>query len=211
MEPFIRNEQYNFINAQIKNQINGHLSVNDIDVLNALKSLTKEKVLNLFSELSTEQKRLLSEIIQVKDKAGAEEYLSTIHPYVIPFKQVSEQTIKKLFPKVKKMRLPSIEELDFKALSYLGWNDKGTNRKYIIVPHENKLIGIQGKFNHSSHKGICTICNKHEEVGLFTSEKKGAVLGTFIQRGNYICEDSQTCNKNIMNLEKLNDFVLTVK
>lgn len=47
MEPFIRNDQYNFIKYQTQVLINGHASVNDTGVLNALKSLSAEKVMGL--------------------------------------------------------------------------------------------------------------------------------------------------------------------
>jgi hypothetical protein len=211
MEPFIRTDQYQFIRSQTQILINAHASVNDRTVLNALKSLVNDKVSNLFDVLNDFQKQLVDPIIDVVDSKKAEEYLGRLMPYVIPFKKVTEQTIKKLFPKAKKLKLPSLENINYKEMTYLGWYDNGTNKKYIIAQQQNNFIGLHGSFTLSSKKGICTLCNHHAEVGLFMFETKGAVQGTYIRRGNYICQDSQTCNENLISLEKLDNFIKLLK
>jgi len=207
MEPFIRNDQYNFIKRQAQGLINGHASSNDANVLKALKSLTFEKIHRLFDELTEEERELLEPIIEIRNKEQAEEFLATLTPYRLPFKKVSEQAAKKLFPKVKKLKLPNMNEIDFKGISYLGWNDQGTNRKYIIVESGGKLKGYYGNFKSSNKKGMCSICNTFEELGLFTAEIKGSTMDAYVKRGNYICYDSMKCNENIMRLDKLEDFI----
>ncbi|MFJ5625048.1 FusB/FusC family EF-G-binding protein [Peribacillus loiseleuriae] len=207
MELFVRSDQYNFIKAQTQILINGHSTVNDIEVLHALKSIVQEKVLHLFMDISEEQRQILHPIINIEDNDKAEEFLSHVLPYVIPFKEVTEKTIKKLFPKAKKLKVPILENMNLYEISYLGWNDKGSNKKYIVAHHHNKLIGIQGTYKSINKKGICALCNHHEEIGMFLSEAKGTASGTFIKRGNYICENSQKCNQNIISLDKLNDFI----
>ncbi|ALC83503.1 MULTISPECIES: FusB/FusC family EF-G-binding protein [Bacillus] len=207
MEPFIRSDQYNFIRTQTQILINGHLSVNDKKVLHALKLITVEKVIQLFEDINDEQKQLLNPIVNVEDKTCAEEFLLQVEPYVIPFKNITEQRIKKLFPKAKKLKIPSLEDMDLKEMSYLGWNDIGSNKKYIVTELDQKLIGLQGTFKNINQKGICALCNGFEEVGLFVSESKGSGKGTFTKRGNYICQDSQKCNHNMTTLDKLHDFI----
>ncbi|WP_144511864.1 FusB/FusC family EF-G-binding protein [Bacillus sp. FJAT-22090] len=207
MNPFIRNDQFNFIKNQTQGLINGHATVNDQAVLRALKTLTSEKVLSLFENLNEEQKKLLQAISDVKEKADAETFLEQIKGMVVPFKEITEPSIKKLFPKVKKLKVPSLEEIDFKEISYLGWTDKGSNKKFLVVEHNNKIVGISGGYKNSNKKGICTLCNRFEEIGMFTSAAKGTTQDAFIKRGNYICQDSQECNHNITSLDKLHDFV----
>ncbi|MBO9129483.1 FusB/FusC family EF-G-binding protein [Bacillus sp. 165] len=207
MEPFIRSDQYNFIRAQAQILVNGHASANDTGVLQALKALTQEKVLQLFTDTNEEQRELLCQIVAVTNKEQAEIFVSQIKPYVIPFKAITEQTMRKLFPKAKKLKLPSLEHRDLKEMSYLGWDDLGSNRKYIITEYNNKLIGIHGTFTSIHQKGICSFCNRHEEVGLFMSTKKGSGKDTYINRGNYICQDSEVCNRNLTVLDKLHDFI----
>ncbi|WP_231687003.1 FusB/FusC family EF-G-binding protein [Bacillus sp. JCM 19034] len=128
---------------------------------------------------------------------------------VIPFKHVTEKTITKLFPKAKKLKAPSLETIDFKNLSYLGWYDIRSEKKFLIIDDNRKLIGVEGTFNKGK-KGICSLCNGHEEIGLFmTTVKSGKE--TYTNRGNYICTDSQRCNENIMTLDKLTQFVANLK
>jgi len=211
MEPFIRNDQYNFIKYQTQVLINGHASVNDTGVLNALKSLSAEKVLGLFEELSEEQRQLLLPVSDIKERDQADAFLEQIKEYVIPFASLTEQSIKKLFPKAKKLKIPALEDIDFREISYLGWDDKGTNRKYMISLMDGKLTGIYGTFKPLGKKGICAICNKFEETGMFLTETKGTQLGTYTKKGNYICQDSQKCNENLNSLEKLHDFIGRLK
>jgi hypothetical protein len=211
MEPFIRTDQFQFIKKQTQHLVNGYASVNDKKVLNALKSTVYDKVLNLFSQIDTEQIQLVEQISLVEDAAKADEYVSLLKPYVIPFKMIIEQTLKKLFPKAKKLKLPVFDDIDLTEISYLGWNDKGTNKKYMIALQPKGFVGLEGSFTPSNKKGICTLCSHHSQVGLFMSETKGVSLGTYTRRGNYICQDSMKCNENLTSLEKLDGFIELLK
>lgn len=207
MEPFIRNDQYNFIKRQAQGLINGHASSNDSNVLKALKSLTVEKIEHIFEEPTVEQRELLQPIVEIRSKEQADEFLSMLTPYRLPFRIVTEEAAKKLFPKVKKLKLPKLENIDLTGISYLGWNDNGTNRKYIIIEQEGRLKGYYGNFKSSNKKGMCSICNSFEELGLFTAEIKGSTMDAYVKRGNYICYDSMKCNENLTQLEKLEGFI----
>ncbi|TYR73385.1 elongation factor G-binding protein [Rossellomorea vietnamensis] len=207
MKPFIRNDQFNFIKAQTKVLINGHVNANDPGVMKALKAVTLEKVLSLLPAPSEEEHDLLSSIASIKDKQDAENYLAKLIPFVIPFREVSDKTLLKLFPKVKKLKLPDLENVDLREVTYLGWNDIGQERKYLVTEDNGKLIGMRGTFKNHSQKGVCTICNSIGEIGMFITESKAAANGTYRNRGNYICQDSQACNRSLQSKEKLNAFI----
>jgi hypothetical protein len=205
MEPFIRSDQFNYIRTQTKILINAHSTSSDPKILAAVKELSLEKVYNLFTDLHEEQKELLRPLSEIK--TDADWFLAILRPYVIPFKELTEQTIKKLFPKAKKLKAPSLDHVDTREISYLSWIDHGSGKKFIVAPFDDKLIGLQGNYKPINQKGICTVCNGYEELGLFTTEKKGTVLGTYTSRGNYICEDSLKCNHNLIKLDRLHDFI----
>ncbi len=138
-------------------------------------------------------------------------FLETIKPYVIPFKSFTEAGVKKLFPKVKKLKVPSADSIDLTSISYVSWIDKGSNRKFIVAqePYTQKLKGIQGTFKPINQKGICTLCHSYEECAVCSLLKsKELFKWTFTQRGNYICQDSEACNQNLVTLERLHDFML---
>ncbi|WP_421382751.1 FusB/FusC family EF-G-binding protein [Bacillus salacetis] len=209
MEPFIRNAQYNVIKAQTKVLINGHSSASDPGVLKALKAVSLERVMTLIPEPTQEHRDLLEPVVSIKDKQDAELFLARLKPFVIPFRNgdISEKALQKLFPKVKKLKLPNLEGMDFKEITYLGWTDIGQERKYIVTDRNGKLTGIRGTFRNHSQKGVCSICNSIGDIGMFITESKAAANGTFRNRGNYICQDSQVCNQNLQSEEKLHEFI----
>lgn len=207
MEPFMKSHQYNFIKSQIKILLNGHATSSDQSVRNALKEMVKAKVFNQFTGISDEQKQLLNPIHAIENKLQADAFLSQLQPYVIPFQPGTEQTIKKLFPKAKKGKVPALENIDWKEISYVSWDDKGTERRYIVASHHQNLVGLQGTFTAVNQKGLCSLCNRFEEIGMFVVEVKRSSDGSYVKRGNYICQDSQTCNQNITTLDNLDDFI----
>lgn len=204
-EAFIRNDQFNFIKDQTRILITGQATGNDKEVLNVLRHLAHEKVFNLFPALTEEQKAVLNPLTTVKETADAEAYLEQLLPFVIPFKKVTEENLKKLFPKAKKLKGPKLESKNFKKMSYLSWIES-SNLMYLVTEKDGRLEGIQGSFTRSSKSGICSVCNRHSEVGLFTAKTKSSGQDNFIKRGNYICQDSETCNSNIDTLERLHEF-----
>ncbi|KPL58897.1 FusB/FusC family EF-G-binding protein [Rossellomorea vietnamensis] len=207
MDPFIRNDQYNFIKYQTQALINGYSTVNDLGVLQALRGLVHDKVMNLFEDLSPVQLKELESIVTIRDTDQAEDFLIGLKPFVIPFPALSDSTVKKLFPKVKKLKTPAWDEIELKDISYLGWNDYGQERKYIVAEYEGKLRGFKGTFKNSSKKGICTICNTFGSIGFYLSESKTSAHGNFVKKGNYICQDSDECNEKLKDKDKLDDFI----
>lgn len=203
---FIRNDQYNFIKDQTKILVAGQASTNDAEVLNVLRHLAHEKVFKLFPSLTEQQKKILHPLVQVKELGEAETFLEQLQPYIIPFGAVSDQGLKKLFPKAKKLKGPKLETINLGRTSYLAWTES-SNLMYLVVRENDGLIGVQGSFTRSGKQGICTLCNRHSEVGMFIAKTKSSGQDQFIKRGNYICQDSAACNDNIKTLDRLNEFV----
>lgn len=204
-DAFIRNDQFNFIKDQTGILVNGQATGNDAEVLNVLRHLAHEKVFKLFPSLSEEQKAVLNPLAKVKETTDAEAFLEQLRPYVIPFKSVTEQELKKLFPKAKKLKGPKLESVDFKKLSYLAWVES-SSLMYLVYEKDGRLEGIHGSLMRSHKKGICAICNRHSEVGMFTAKTKGSGQDNYIKRGNYICRDPEVCNRNLNSLERLEKF-----
>lgn len=211
MEPFMRSDHYHFIKNQARILVNGHATVNDESVLKALTELTKEKVIQLFNKLDADQKKLLESIAEITDKEQASIFYSQLKPYVIPFPELDEQALKKIFPKVKKLKVPNLAQTDLKETSYIRWYDASANKVYLIVQKEGKLTGVRGTLRSESLKSICTLCNGREEVALFMSESKKTSRGTSVKKGNYICRNSESCNRNIQALDKLHEFIDRLK
>ncbi|MBC6498256.1 hypothetical protein H7R52_02205 [Weissella confusa] len=65
---------------------------------------------------------------------------------VTPFPELSANQLGKLFKKVKKLPEPKWENMNRHEMTYLGWNDNGSQKKYIVAPRDGKLVGIYGDF-----------------------------------------------------------------
>ncbi|RST76248.1 elongation factor G-binding protein [Siminovitchia acidinfaciens] len=208
VQPFIRCYQYNFIRFQVENLVNAHSAVKDPAVLKAVKYGALDKIIALFPELH-EYHQIFNKVTEIEDGIHAKHFLTGLKPYIIPFKPVTEKTVGKLFPKAGKLKLQFLKEIDFTEVSYLGWYDIRSDKKFLIFDYKEKLMGIQGTFRHKA-KGICSLCNRHGEVGMFMANVKSG-KETYTNRGNYICDDSHECNQNIQSLNKLESFIEVLK
>ncbi|RNB59820.1 elongation factor G-binding protein [Brevibacillus gelatini] len=207
MEPFIFPHHYHFIKAQVQSLLNAYAGSTDPNVIRARKEIAQESVFQLYPELTEEQKQLLASLSVIKEKNEAKQFLLRLSPYIIPFPALTEQAIKKMFPKVKKLKPPATAEIPYAETTYVSWFDSGSDKKYIIANYGDKLIGIHGVFTPLPQKGICAICNKITEIGMFVLEARSSNDGTYLKKGNYLCQDSITCNQHIRSLEKLHDFL----
>ncbi len=203
---FIRNDQYNFIKNQTNILLTAQTSTNDAEVLSVLRHLAHEKVQKLFPSLTEAQKKTLHPLIRVKEANDAETFLEQLQSYLIPFESVTDQSLKKLFPKAKKLKGPKFENINVHRTSYLAWTES-SNLMYVIAEKNSQLIGVEGSFTRSHKQGICTICNCHNKIGLFIAKTKNSGQDQFVKRGNYICQDTTTCNSNIKTLDLLNRFI----
>ena len=207
MQSFIRTDQYHYIQEQTRTLVNSRSSTNDQAVTSAIKAMTQEKVIDIFHNLTEDQKQMIAQIDQVKDEGDALFFLSRLKQYILPFPSITEHEIKQLFPKAKKINVPNVEEVSWNQLSYLGWNDPGSLKKYIVTRRNDEWVGLQGSFTPSNQPGICTICHETADVGMFAITKKGKGPEQTITRGNYICHDSDQCNRNLTDAYSLHKFI----
>jgi Elongation factor G-binding protein, N-terminal/FBP C-terminal treble-clef zinc-finger len=208
-EIFIKNEQLNFIKKQIaliKESSKKNVPQN---VLAAVIDLANAKILDIFPKVSLEQQEML-DLSRLKRDKEYEQYIQHLTDYLLPFPKITEQQLKKMFPKHKKIKLPDLSTIDLKQLTYLSWNDLGYNKKFIVYELEEKMVGIECEFAPSSKKNLCSFCNSFGEVAYFstiTKAKKSNNPDYYKSIGNLICVDSSECNKKITNVEYLTTFL----
>lgn len=211
VEPFIRHHQYNFIKNQAEIVQKATVSVADPKVLEAVRYSAESKVLNAFPHAMEIQVQLLKKIASLKEAEDFKQYVHSLLPYVIPFPQVTEKQLKKLFPKNKKLKVPDLLTIDYHAITYLGWMDVATNKLFIVYPAREDVVGIEGKYTIANRKNTCSLCNGHGEVALFTAISKTRMAHVspdyYKAIGNYICTDSAQCNKRITDVTALERFI----
>ncbi|MFJ7405794.1 MULTISPECIES: FusB/FusC family EF-G-binding protein [unclassified Lysinibacillus] len=205
IQPFLTVANYNLLGQQMNKILQTLATSKDTNVIQTVRGLV-EKVISENVVMTTSEAQLIEPIYSVTERAAGESYLQDLKSYVIPFKPITASTIKSLFKKEKKLKLPNLERLDFQQICYFAWDDPGTHRKYVILEQDDKLKAIKGTFANNTVRGICAICNRHADVGLFTTSIKGNVVGTYTNHSNYICADSDTCNQHVTDMNKTITF-----
>lgn len=207
-ERFIKNEHFNFIRKQvawIKDSTKQNLPPG---VLAAVYDISNEKIQSCIPNMTAEQRNLL-DFSQLKTVEEYDQALKKITSYLIPFPNITEQQLKKLFPKSKKLKLPNVSNIDLERLTYLSWVDSRSNKKYILHELEGKILGIECTISSSTMKNICSVCQSHAEVTQFstvTKAKKTNNPDYYKSIGNLICVDSNECNKKITDVSYLQHF-----
>lgn len=206
IEPY----EYWYCKQQISELVSAYHSVNDKLTLSTLQSLIKGKTENVFGRdpLLEDYWSQILETSLTREKF--EKLFEEMKRFVIPMDIPSSKQIDKSFRKVKKMQYPEMPMIDFRELSFLGWNDSGTNRKYLIRKIDGRFTGVYGSFSTDIQKGHCAICNQIGTVTFFLATTKSSGDGTYTKKGNYICTDSNQCNRQTTQLETLERFWKTV-
>ncbi|WP_419955183.1 FusB/FusC family EF-G-binding protein [Neobacillus niacini] len=208
-EKFIKNEQLNFIKKQIafiKDSTKKNIPQN---VLASVIELANAKILEHFPNVSLEQQEILN-LSNLKTDKEYEQYIQHLSGYLLPFPTITEQQLKKMFPKHKKLKLPDLSTIDHSQLTYLSWNDLRSNKKFIVYELEGKMVGIECEFAPTSKKNLCSFCNGFGEVAYFstvTKAKKSNNPDYYKAIGNLICADSSECNKKITTVDYLTSFL----
>ncbi|WP_270998170.1 FusB/FusC family EF-G-binding protein [Listeria seeligeri] len=212
MKEFIEPYQYNFIKNQLNNISRAYRSANDTSTLKALKSLTEEKINQIFSQAELEEHQdLFIQMHAITTTKEAEPFLEELKAFVIPFVSPSDAKLKKVFAKTKKLKIPTWSKLNLRDYTFYGWNDIAQQRKYIITYDDGNLVGVEGTISADIQKGVCSICHSHSKVSLFMAKTKASGDGIYTTNGNYICYDSDVCNEQIKARETLDEFIAVVR
>ena len=212
MKPTITTYQYSYITQQVDDLVSAELSVNDAQIRAAVLAKILDRITPLLPTdepvVTTFLKGLQTERLT---RAKAAKLLDPLIPLVVSFPQLTPKQLEKLFRKVKKLKQPNWSEMQLHEMTYLGWNDGGNQKKYLVAPYEGRLIGIQGELAPQTVKGVCAICQTIGNVALFLSTTKSSGLGTYTKKGNYICRDSAQCNRQLTDLQPLEDFLTVIR
>ncbi|EOH86199.1 FusB/FusC family EF-G-binding protein [Enterococcus villorum] len=213
MEQSIKPYQYFFIKREVTHLLSVYHSVNDPKTVATVQAQAVEKIKELLDSSSPIVDLFLENILDATlKKEKAERLLEELKESVLPFEQPTKIQIEKLFRKVKKLKQPDWQHLDLKECTYIGWNDSGSQKKFMIYYDEQgKLSGIHGALSPTVTKGICTICKKTSSVSLFLATTKSNSDGTYTKKGNYICHDSEQCNHHLVQLAPFYEFTELVK
>ncbi|GIP34470.1 FusB/FusC family EF-G-binding protein [Paenibacillus sp. J2TS4] len=211
VKPFIRNHQYNLIKKQAELLQHACNTISDPKMVEAVRYSAHAKIVEAFPHATELQKQALADISTLNTAGEFQHYLQSLEPYMMEFAQVTEKQLKKNFPKIKKLKVPDLTALDYRYVTYLGWTDIATNKMFLVYHLNGQLVGIEGRYTPTNKKSVCFVCNRHEEVALFSAISKSKPANAspdyYKAIGNYLCVDSDICNKNITAVTALEKFV----
>jgi len=213
MKTFIKKHQYNYIRKCLNDINNAFRSSADMNIIEATKAYTYEKILNIFSNLSEEEKEIL-DITKINDPLLINGYLDSLKEYVYVMPNITNSQITKLFKKEKKFKLPSLDAQEAKNV-YLGWIDESLRKLFIAYSMEGNLMGMSCRItNHNSNNThICTLCNhvgRDNEVAFVSPICKTTGENYYKSIGFNVCLDSAQCNDRIVSTEKLEKILRDV-
>ncbi|WP_239618762.1 FusB/FusC family EF-G-binding protein [Cohnella mopanensis] len=211
-KPFIRNHQYNLIKKQARLVQNALRTVSDRNVIQSVREGAEYTIAEQFRE--PEQRERVQGISLLETSEQLEAYLRELELYLLEFPELTEIQIRKLFPKNKKLKVPDLKQMDRRYMSYLSWMDIATNKLFMVYPVDGQFVGLEGRYTPINKQGYCFICNKQEELALFSalSKKRPEKSSPDYYKtvGNYLCTDSQACNENMTDLSALERFIASV-
>lgn len=208
-EKYIKNVDFNFIQNQVALVRDSYKKNASPNVIQAAKDLANAKIMELFPNATNAQKEML-DISALKTDQEFDRYIHKLTDYLLPFPKVTETQLKKMFPKNKKLKLPDLDNLNLNQLTYLSWVDISTNKKFLVYELEGKIVGIECKYTVLNKDNICSFCNRFGQVAYIstvTKAKQAKNPDYYKAIGNYICLDSTECNKKIMNVDYLTEFL----
>ncbi|MGM9950554.1 MAG: FusB/FusC family EF-G-binding protein [Lysinibacillus sp.] len=184
-------------------------------LLNSLSTSKDEKVLEavrgLIDTTLTEAevpRAIIEEVLTLQERQQLEPFLGMVKENVQPFPEVSEQVIKRLWKKEKKLKAPKVTN---PQVTFVAWDDSSTRTRFFVYEQEGELTGVKGVLSAEQIKGVCALCRQHQSVSLFTTKEKGQIEGTYKKYSQYICADTEKCEQGIDSEEKLYGFMETVK
>ncbi|MGY4690766.1 FusB/FusC family EF-G-binding protein [Salibacterium sp. K-3] len=212
-EPFIQNHHLNVIKNQARYIQYCFRDVQDSSVVQAVKGQAAEHVKQAFPRLKEDEAAIIDPISDVTTSIGVEAFIGSVYPYVQSFPPIDKDQIRRLFSHHKKMELPDLEAVDFTHKTYLGWNDAGHRKKFIVYELDGELVGLEGRYTPSKRQDYCYFCRELAPVMLVTFETNASDDNNpeFYQAvGHHICIDSEQCNHNISDISHLEGFVRKV-
>lgn len=215
MKAFIKKHKYNYIKKCLYDLNNAYNSSIDDNIIQATKSYINEKILNIFQDLSEEEKILL-DITKINNPLYIDAYLAKLNEYVYGMPNITNVQLNKLFKKERKLKLPNMDAQDSKNV-YLGWIDESTQKLFVAYNLNEKLTGMTCKITSSgsNNSHMCVLCNhigRENDVAFVSAICKtpNSGEGAYKSIGFDICLDSQKCNDRISSIEKLEKILKEV-
>lgn len=213
MKAFIKKQEYNYIRKRLDDLSNAFRVCLDTNIIEVTKAYKHQQILNIFTNLSGEEKELL-DISKLTTTLHIDKYLVKLNEYVYGMPNITNAQISRLFKKEKKLKFPNLNAQDSKNV-YLGWINNSIKKLFIAYNMDGKLIGMACRIsnNDSNNAHRCVLCNYsagENEVNFVSPICKTTGEDAYKSIGFDLCLDSKKCNQRIVATEKLESLLKNV-
>jgi len=213
LKTFIKKQNYNYIKKRLYDLDNAFRVCLDPNIIEVTKAYKHQQILNIFTNLSEEEKELL-DISKITTPLHIDKYLDELNEYVYGMPNITNAQISRLFKKEKKFKLPSLTAQDSKNV-YLGWVDKSIRKLFVAYNMDGKLIDMACRLSSSGSNNAhrCVLCNYsagETEVDFVSPICKTTGEDAYRTIGFDLCLDSKKCNERIVVTEKLEKILKDV-
>ncbi|WP_240375941.1 FusB/FusC family EF-G-binding protein [Bacillus piscicola] len=212
--PFIRNHQLNVIKKEGRNIQHCFQDIQDSNVVQAVKGKSADRILQAFPPLTRKEKSIIQAVSDVKTSIEIEAFIGSVYSYIKSFPPVTRERLKELFSHERRLRIPEFSLSELERRSYLGWNDPGKQKKYIVYAFGDELVGVSGHYSKRAQRDYCCFCQELAPVSLVTFQTNDVSDSNpdyYRSIGQYICVDSEVCNQNITDVHALETFIRRVQ
>jgi len=206
MNAFIKKHEYNYIRKRLYDLDNAFKVCLDPNIIEVTKAYKNQQILNIFTDLTGEQKELL-DISKLTTPLHIDKFLDELSEYVYGMTNITNAQIGRLFKKEKKLKFPNSDAQETKNV-YLGWIDNSTNKLFVTYNMDGKLLGMACRVSNSGTNNAhrCVLCNHSagdNEVNFVSPICKTTGIDSYRSIGFDLCLDSKKCNERVVSTEKL--------
>lgn len=208
MKLTIKRIEYNHVVKCLRDLNQAFANCVDEKVVQATQGYLQEKIYNHIDDLTPEREELL-DIMNLTNQLEIDVYLENLKPYIESLPKITNNQIKKIFKKDKKLRIPKFTEEDYKG-AYLSWVDDSTRKLYVLFYMENKYVGMACRIPNPSNRNIhvCSVCHKigeNNDVAFVSPvcKSRDQDKGAYRSIGFEMCLHGDKCNERIMHTERL--------
>ncbi len=176
----------------------------DREVIDVSKQLAVEEALQRI-EKTDEVAQFLEPLLEAKTEVEVSAYEALIERYTKPFPSLTNEQLRNMWKKEKKLKVPNVELVDWGELVYFTWKDMTTRTQYIVAHDGTRYVTVKGTIGMAVKDGICAICNEPTETRSFTVTHR--VKGQQRSQTNAICANPTDCNARLADEQRLHRFI----
>lgn len=177
---------------------------NDDDIVRVSKELAVEEAMAIIGE-EERVAPFVEPLLEATSEVEVAAYEALIERYTKPFPSITNEQLRQLWKKEKKLSVPKVELVDWGELVYFTWKDVAKRTQYIVAHDGEAYRTVKGTIGLELKDGICAICREPTLTRPFTVTHR--IRGQRRSQTNAICANPTDCNARLADERHLHRFI----